>query len=723
MENDVHRLRLTLSEKRLSHLVDEVQKHIDNCPAVDANCIEELENYKKQIEYMRMYAFGEKKDPYRQQVFDDIVTGLQRLTRDVVKCTRIELSSELRTMKKNSPERDFDLPSIRRNLEDYVSSVAMASLTGADEKDIIEKHFAYIARLFNYIVTGRLWNESKRKFFSEILSSSVIDHNDALVLVSAVTMSDMLVHDELKIETLLDVYTSSVDQDIRHRAFTGWVLGLHAAGGMCERINDRVDELVKNEDVVGDLLGLQMDMFYCASAEKDDKVIKRDIMPGLINNVGMKFNGFGIINNEEDELKNILQGSGDSDRSMEKLERDLDKIKDMELKGSDIYFGGFAKMKNGSFFFPMVNWFYPYISTHPDLRAITDKFKGTNVLNTVDKYPFCDSDKYSFAFVMGSIYDGMPEDIKSAMNMDGADMMFNRDNMMPLNRKRMYIQDLYRFYKINKLAKYMDDPFKEENGLLRGFFFDDYFLCCEETIRAKQTLALFLLRRRPDGEELNLLFDSYESSDTNDVLIRADYLLQRGEKTGVKRALEIYLDVYSKEPECKGVLEGICRSMARLGRYDEACSYYEELMTRGPESKYKLLNYAIILIKCNRTAEASSILFKLNYEYPSDINVMRVLAWCLLKEDKQEKSVEMYDKIMSFGDITSEDNLNAGFARWVSGSEQQAADLFAKYVKAESLHKLTHEIDNEREFLNKHDIIEVDMCMMLDLVEERTKQA
>ena len=727
MRNDIHRLRLTIGEKRLSKLIDDVQKNIENGPGVDAFCIEELENYRKQAEFMRMYAFPEKKDPFRQKVFDDMVKGLQRLSHDVVKCTRVELASELRAMKKHAPEENFDLPSVRHNLEDYVSSVAMASITGENEDEIIEKHFYYMQHLFDYIVTGRLWNESKKQFFTDMISSPVIDGNDAQVLVSAVTMSALLVSDECKIETLLDIYTSTENGEVKERAPVGWVLALHAVGGMCdEALLDKVIRLVKQPSVIEDLLELQMQLFYCAEAEKDTDIIQRDIMPGIVNNSNIKFNRFGIVEKDEENMQDILGNSGDADKAMEDIERSMDKIKEMQKNGADIYFGGFAKMKRYAFFMPMINWFYPYFHKHPGIKSVADKMNGTTLLEKmVGNCPFCNSDKYSFALSMASIYDQLPDEIKNVL---GSEEMFklemkDSNTGTPSYQRRMYLQDLYRFYKLNASAKYMDDPFKEQNGLMRGFFFDDYFLFCDEMIKAKESLARFFIKRRPNSEELNLLFDSYESNDVNDKLARAGFLLQHGETPGVKKALEIYKEVYDMDEKRDIVLQGMTRCLSHLGQYAEASKYSEILADKYPQKSNYQLNHAIILIKCDKAAEANNILFKLNYEHPEDRNVMRVLAWCLLMEDKKEKSVEMFEKVLESGPVTAVDNLNMGFAKWISNKENEAADYFAKYSESENLHKLTHEIDDEREFLKKHDIVEVDMCMMLDLVEQRTKKA
>lgn len=725
MRNDIHRLRVTIGEKRLSKLIDTVQKHIDECPGVDASCIEELENFKKQAEYMGMYAFSEKKDPFRQKVFDNMVQGLQRLSNDVIKCTRVELSHELRSMKKRAPEENFELPSVRHNLEDFVSSVAMASITGENENDIIAKHFDYMQRLFDYIVTGRLWNESKKKFFTELISSPVIDGNDAQVLVSAITISALLVSDEYKIETLLDIYTSAENTDVKERALVGWVLALHAVGVMCDdALLDKVITLVKDPSVIGDLLELQMQLFYCAEAEKDTDKIQRDIMPGIVNNSNFKLNRFGIVDKDEENMKDILGGSGDADKAMEDIEKSMDKIKEMQKSGADIYFGGFAKMKRFSFFMPMINWFYPYFHKHPGLHSVADKLNGTRLLEQiVGNCPFCSSDKYSFALSMASIYDQLPDEIKNVL---ASEEMFkfemsDSSTGTPSYQRRMYLQDLYRFYKLNDSAKYMDDPFKEQNGLMRGFFFDDYFLLCDELVQAKQSLARFFMKRRPNGEELNLLFDSYESDDVNDKLTRASFLMQSEDTSGIKKALEIYRELYSLNQYKGAVLHGLTRCLSHLEQYEEACVYSTMLAEKYPEKANYQLNHAIILIKCDRAGEANNILFKLNYEHPEDRNVMRVLAWCLLMEDKKEKSIEMFEKVLSSGNVTAVDNLNMGFAKWISNKEYEAADYFAKYAASENLHKLTHEIDDERELLKKHDILEVDMCMMLDLVEQRTK--
>ena len=90
--------------------------------------------------------------------------------------------------------------SIRASLEKYVQDAAMTSLLPEAErrksaKKINLEHQHYMAGLFSYIVMSRQWGEDKVKAFKDMLLTPVVDQNDVLLMVSALTMALLTVFD------------------------------------------------------------------------------------------------------------------------------------------------------------------------------------------------------------------------------------------------------------------------------------------------------------------------------------------------------------------------------------------------------------------------------------------------------------------------------------------------------------------------------------------------
>ena len=162
-----------------------------------------------------------------------------------------------------------------------------------------------------------------------------------------------------------------------------------------------------------ELLQLQMQLFYCANAESDKERIQKEIIPTLVKNSNLRASGSGFIERDDDMMRDIL-GTEDSDAEIEKLEKTMSQMMDMQKTGIDIYYGGFSQMKRFRFFYQLSNWFCPFNSEHPELRALADKLRGSNFLDTLlQNGPFCDSDKYSFAFAMASVFDRLPANVRN----------------------------------------------------------------------------------------------------------------------------------------------------------------------------------------------------------------------------------------------------------------------------------------------------------------------
>ena len=99
--------------------------------------------------------------------------------------------------------------------------------------------------------------------------------------------------------------------------------------------------------------------FYCKNTDADNEELQKNILAQYHGKWAFFFELFRYHRLGKDNLKDIL-GQHSSEQDIEKLEASIDKMKDMQKAGADIYFGGFARMKSFSFFYRLSNWFTPF---------------------------------------------------------------------------------------------------------------------------------------------------------------------------------------------------------------------------------------------------------------------------------------------------------------------------------------------------------------------------
>ena len=132
----------------------------------------------------------------------------------------------------------------------------------------------------------------------------------------------------------------------------------------------------------------------------------------------------------------------------------------MQKNGSDIFFSGFSQMKRIPFFRKYVNWFVPFYSNHPDLPEEAIQTAKTKFAERItERGPFCESDKYSFVIGLSSAISHIPENARQMMEngeLGPLGMHGDDDNMQnPSLLRLLYMQDLYRFYRLCPLAEKM----------------------------------------------------------------------------------------------------------------------------------------------------------------------------------------------------------------------------------------------------------------------------
>ena len=689
------------------------------------------------------------RDDKIDEVYADIMRKVYGAGLDVLIEEKVKRYSSYAYARVSAQQTEAHPDAVRTVLEAYVQDMAMMAFEPENtRKAKMEKltadHHAYMKQLFNALLVAPMWNDRRAADFADLLLSPTIDRDDALLLVSAVMLATMNVNDPYKWDMLAEVYVRATDKVLKMRALVGWVLSLPydpRGPRLFPFVQERIKAMLADKTTLKQMLDMQMQMLFCCNADADNEEIQRNIMPTLIKNTNLQMTRLGIVEKEDDPMKDIMDPNA-AERDMEEMERKYRKMMDMQKQGSDIYFGGFSKMKTFPFFNDLCNWFAPFNAAHPALGAARERLAGSTFLNNLmENGPFCDSDKYSFALAIAQIMDRMPDNVKEMLNSDATfgPTVSKDEQEDPAYICRSYLQSLYRFFRLYRSKRDFLNPFildELEDNDGNALFLSYKLLACPEMEENAVALCGFLLKRKMMRELMSMAI-CYKSSQ-NPRLVRFLALVPMTDG----KWQEAY-DLFASVPEDQHTeesLRGMAHCCMSLKRFGEAVAIYRRLLVMHPDSFSYQLNLAVCLMSsdafsscgdaassscgdvasscdasscdasscnassCNASScdasscdaasslggkvearpnkvveEGTKLLYKLDYEHPNNANVRRVLAWCTMLQGNFDKAIDIYMRLLSQPDAVSADRLNAAYAHWLSRDVARAVALLREY--------------------------------------------
>ena len=688
------------------------------------------------------------RDDKIDEVYADIMRKVYGAGLDVLIEEKVKRYSSFAYARVSAQQTEAHPDAVRTVLEAYVQDMAMMAFEPENtRKAKMEKltadHHAYMKQLFNALLVAPMWNDRRAADFADLLLSPTIDRDDALLLVSAVMLATMNVNDPYKWDMLAEVYVRATDKVLKMRALVGWVLSLPydpRGPRIFPFVQERIKAMLADKTTLKQMLDMQMQMLFCCNADADNEEIQRNIMPTLIKNTNLQMTRLGIVEKEDDPMKDIMDPNA-AERDMEEMERKYRKMMDMQKQGSDIYFGGFSKMKTFPFFNDLCNWFAPFNAAHPALGAARERLAGSTFLNNLmENGPFCDSDKYSFALAIAQIMDRMPDNVKEMLNSDATfgPTVSKDEQEDPAYICRSYLQSLYRFFRLYRSKRDFLNPFildELEDNDGNALFLSYKLLACPEMEENAVALCGFLLKRKMMRELMSMAI-CYKSSQ-NPRLVRFLALVPMTDGKW-QEAYDLFASV-SEDQHTEESLRGMAHCCMSLKRFGEAVAIYRRLLAMHPDSFSYQLNLAVCLMSsdafsscgdassscgdasssCGDVAsscgdassscgdasscgasscgaasslggkvearpnkvveEGTKLLYKLDYEHPDNANVRRVLAWCMMLQGNFDKAIDIYMRLLSQPDAVSADRLNAAYAHWLSRDVARAVALLREY--------------------------------------------
>ena len=711
-----------ICDRHLRQAISQVEATLREHP--DMAALNRLQTIRSDYELMLGFMVKGYHDDQREELYNGLLRRLYVLIQDIDLARRKKEMGLYAAAERLADRRNLSLDFIRSVLEGFVADAAMLSLDNETQQTrrniLYHRHQMFMNRLFCAVWTSPQWSEGERCFYEELLLSPTIDQNDVLLLVSAVMIGAMNLFDVNKALTLLHVWQHATDESVRQRALVGWALTMPQKElSLFPELTEAVHLLSVDELFLASLLELQEQLFFCLNAEKDRQQIQEDIMPTIIKNNNLNVTRFGITEKEDDPMEDILHPDA-ADKRMEEVEASIRKMMEMQKAGSDIYFGGFSQMKRFSFFSQMSNWFCPFYADHPGLKGVIERIDDDRIMQTLfHTGPFCDSDKYSFALALADIINSLPPSVREMMHSEEAlGPVFPQEEMQkPVYIRRMYLQDLYRFFRVFPNRNELANPFErtDDKGFYRYLPMISSLLSGEQVDNCRLNLGFFLIKQQR-WSELNLLLGSISDRHPDTVhrhLLTAYAAMHDGQ---MPKACQSFACVLAEQPKNERALRGLARASLLCEDYLQAAKTYGKLLEYHPDNKGYALNQSICRLKLGQAAEAVEVLFRLRYEYPDDKNVRRVLAWGLLCQDKLDAAQQEYRSLLE-GEPQKEDYLNAGYCYWLMGNVAKAVELFRQFtILNESPYALDVEMEKDAALLEVHGITPIEMKLMADLV-------
>lgn len=715
-EDTIRMVCRAIYDKRLHEAMTLLQPIYQGHPSLVGR--EEFERIGKDYAMMRDFMLRGYVDPQREQLYDRLLHELYRIASNLNlswRCKNVEAYA-IAYQTDNQLNRSHDF--LKTVLERFVSDEALISLKDDTQKetasaDLHKRHQVFMERLFCAIFLSLQWTEADQLFYENLLLSPLVDRNDTLLMLSALTLAVMNNYDECKWITLARVYQCAADERLRQRALVGWVLTSHPEISFFKQQQKELQTMIADSTTQAELLELQKQIFYCMNAEKDNAMIRKDIIPNMMKGSNLRLGKFGIEEKSEGDLNDILHPNADEE-AMEKVERSIDKMREMEKKGADIYFGGFAQMKRFPFFRVLSNWFAPFSANHPGLKDAQQKIGDGKMLQALlAQHSMCSSDKYSLVLAVGQVIDRIPENLRGAMRTAGGwDSITHNDHdaLSSTYIRRMYLQNLYRFFRLWPQRTQIQGAFTDQEGD-SAFFLNTPLFDNTDSVVMKIEMGQFLLRHGM-YERLRLLLKTIKEEKNGQLdFLRGCLCLHDGNYSLALEKIQLLL---AQGHESMALLRATAKAAMASGNYVLASECFAKLEVLDPNNIRTRLNACLAAQKTGKFRSTLNTLYELYYNFPDNLTVQRVLAWSLLNGDNPAKAIPIYNKLLA-ATPESEDYVNAGYAHWITNDVKGAYDVFCHYPDKSHI---LDEFIKDKDLLQRNGITQTDTFLMADAIIE-----
>lgn len=722
-----------LSKRQLRNVFELLTKiATDNQDWKTLELLNELEtNYK----FMLHYLFEGTEDRERENVYRNLLRSLYEITDDLMdKLLKVDSNNifyeklRLNSLKAFSSVDDFHF-----QLKEVSSALSLLNLIEDEAemkkkaKELIVKRERIAAEMFNALFVSSRATDEDLVDYKKFVEGNETDIREKCLFISAIMLSTLHRFDSRKVQLLM--YTSvSDDMQLRARSVVGLIIVMQMYDIRWQyypELQNQLDTLSENKDFKKTVLNVVIQLIRSRETEKISKKITEEIIPEMMrfNNIaGKKLNIEELLSDADfsarnPEWKKELEDSG--------LVNKLQEYSNLQMEGADVFHSTFSNLKNFSFFSEMANWFLPFDTSYSEISEIFGSGSSSTVLKTaiVDSNHMCNSDKYSFCLsllrIPSSQREGMlermgaeSEDIKQ-MQREASEMNARADEAVFSNQ---YIQDLYRFFKLNPYRNSFFDIFK-----LRLNFYDKKTIApLISDITSMKQIALFCFDKNYFKEALDMFTIIVEhTKNAGDIWQKIGYCKQMLDD--FDGALDAYLRADLISPDNSWILRRIAHIYRSQERYEEAIEYYRKAINITPDSMNLELIIGHCYLELKNYEKALNSYFKVEFSDSKErVKAQRPIAWTAFLAGKFDLARKYYTQILE-NKPTEHDYLNSAHVELCSGDMEKAISFYKQSAKISgSYDQFMNLLEADREILLSLGVNKMLFPFLLDQIQYLT---
>ncbi|MBM3419882.1 MAG: tetratricopeptide repeat protein [Bacteroidetes bacterium] len=729
-----HRQVVSLvADKRLKQALDVLEEMKES--ALPGRFSDDYENVTTTYRNMLKYTIEGVTDPEREIVYGKLLKSIlslaDRVKQDILSrhsgwhtyWVRQQAEKEQALSGKTLVETVDDLM-FKQQLDEWLRLSGEASTDHGTEQS--RQHKQLIRRIFNHLWLADNYGEVEQNLTGIIERSGKFRWFEVSLFVSAITLSAVRVFRIEKVRKLLDFYGND-NADVKARALAGLIVVLYYHRQRLEifpEVTRWLDEAGTDGRFREHCRIVVLQMLRSRETEKLGKKLTEEILPQVAR--------LKPRIEERLDLDNIFpEGPGDDKNpdwsqmfgESEEMFRTFEELTKLQMEGADVYMQAFSNLKHFDFFRDFENWFMPF---HPDHEAVDDIFRdeilgpGTNDLaEALYKTPFiCNSDKYSLILNLKHL----PAAQKAMMlkvfrlELEGLGQFEETESATdPYRAFRTsvtgYLQDLYRFFKLSPYRKEFEDIFEGRLDIYNTVFYRRHCSTPESNL----SMADYLFSKDFFSDALDLYAERVTEEPSNVQLYeKLGYCHEKEKNYG--EALKFYQRAELIERRVWTIKKaGNC--LRKLGRLEEALDYYLLAANTTPDDMHTTLMIAHTYLDLKEYEPALKHYFKIEYDQPGNIKILRPIAWCYLALGKFGESEKYYERLRTAGP-SAHDYINMGHLAFCTGKNKEAASYYRQSLLAGAFNRqlFINTMKDDEEMLLRNGVDPADIPIVTDYV-------
>ena len=243
---------------------------------------------------------------------------------------------------------------------------------------------------------------------------------------------------------------------------------------------------------------------------------------------------------------------------------------------------------------------------------------------------------------------------------------------------RLYIQDLYRFYKLFFRHNDFEDVFEIKPEFYKIPSIEQFISDTE----SQAIIGEYYFQKNHFEEAVNIFEQLLQDNPNNETYLqKKGYCLQMLDK--LEEALSAYLKAELVNSNNSWTIKKLAYCYRALKQPQEALEYYRKAAAMNPDSLSVQLHIGHCYLELKNYSEALKCYFKVEYLSDKKEKALRPIAWCSFLTGKYSEAMDYYEKILK-NNPNAIDYLNAGHTRLAMSNNKEALNFYRQALNAQN---------------------------------------